>query len=97
FLLLFYSEPDRQGHDYGPNSNEVRKVLLRLDNELAHLLKRVKKELNDDLNIIILSDHGMEETKQLIQPFLVGYIDKSAVEDNILDGPLFSVTPRLGY
>ncbi|CAF1001780.1 unnamed protein product [Adineta steineri] len=96
-VMLYHFEPDRQGHDYGPNSNEVRKVLLRLDNELAHLLKRVKKELNDDLNIIILSDHGMEETKQLIQPFLDGYIDKSAVEDNILDGPLFSVTPRLGY
>ncbi|CAF4361654.1 unnamed protein product, partial [Adineta steineri] len=39
----------------------------------------------------------MEETTRLIQPFLDGYIDKSAVEDNILDGPLFSVTPRLGY
>ncbi|CAF3570846.1 unnamed protein product [Adineta steineri] len=96
-VMLYHFEPDKQGHEYGPNSNEIREILLRLDNELAHLLKRVKKELNDDLNIIILSDHGMEETKQLIQPFLGGYIDKSAVEDNILDGPLFSVTPRLGY
>jgi hypothetical protein len=38
----------------------------------------------------------MANTKRLIQPFFQGYIDNSIVEENILDGPLFSVTPRSG-
>lgn len=38
----------------------------------------------------------MAITKRLIQPFFNGYINKSSVEDNILDGPFFSVTPRPG-
>jgi hypothetical protein len=33
---------------------------------------------------------------RLIQPFFDGYINRTKVEDNILDGPLFSVTPRVG-
>ncbi len=31
--------------------------LFSLDNDLDYLLTKVKNELNDDLNIIILSDH----------------------------------------
>ncbi len=38
----------------------------------------------------------MTNTKRLIQPFLDGYIDNATVEANILDGALFSVTPRNG-
>lgn len=38
----------------------------------------------------------MSNTNRLIQPFFDGYINKSLVEENVLDGPLFSVTPRLG-
>ena len=34
---------------------------MHLDGEINYLLNRVKKELNDDLNIIILSDHVFEK------------------------------------
>ncbi len=67
------SEPDKQGHAYGPDAKETYDVvssfllmiifffcfiqLISLDNDLDYLLTKVKNELNDDLNIIILSDH----------------------------------------
>jgi hypothetical protein len=38
----------------------------------------------------------MANTKRLVQPFYEGYINTSMVEENILSGPLFSVTPRDG-
>ncbi|CAF0903576.1 unnamed protein product [Rotaria sp. Silwood1] len=94
--MLYHYEPDRQGHVYGPDSNETREALFRLDGDIDYLLNKVKSELNDDLNIIILSDHGMANIVQLLQPFREGYINRSSVEDNILDGPIFSVTPRSG-
>ncbi|CAF4674343.1 unnamed protein product, partial [Rotaria sp. Silwood2] len=94
--MLYHSEPDQQGHWYGPDSIETREALFRLDDDIDYLLNKVKNELNNDLNIIVLSDHGMTNITQLIQPFREGYINRSAVEDNILDGPIFSVTPRAG-
>ncbi|CAF0874983.1 unnamed protein product [Rotaria sordida] len=94
--MLYHFEPDKQGHTYGPDSNETRDALFRLDNDMNYLLNKVKTELNDDLNIIILSDHGMTNIVRVIQPFREGYINRSAVEDNILDGPIFSLTPRSG-
>ncbi|CAF1083781.1 unnamed protein product [Rotaria sordida] len=56
-VMLYHFEPDKQGHTYGPHSSEVRDVLFRLDSDIEYLLTKVKNELNDDLNIIILSDH----------------------------------------
>jgi hypothetical protein len=38
----------------------------------------------------------MANTKRLVQPFYEGYLNTSMVEENILSGPLFSVTPRDG-
>lgn len=38
----------------------------------------------------------MTNTKQIIQPFLHGYIDPSMVHENVLDGAFFSVVPRDG-
>jgi hypothetical protein len=38
----------------------------------------------------------MTNINRIVEPFVNGYINKSMVEDNILDGPLFSVTPRAG-
>ncbi|CAF2432949.1 unnamed protein product [Rotaria sp. Silwood2] len=94
--MLYHYEPDKQGHVYGPDSNETREALFRLDTDIEYLLNKVKTELNDDLNIIILSDHGMTNIVRLVQPFRDGYINKSAVEDHILDGPIFSLSPRSG-
>jgi hypothetical protein len=38
----------------------------------------------------------MANIKRSVQPFFEGYINISAVEENMLDGPLFSITPRSG-
>jgi hypothetical protein len=39
----------------------------------------------------------MANTTRIIHPFLDGFVNRTAVEDNILDGPIFAVTPRAGY
>ncbi|CAF5197763.1 unnamed protein product, partial [Rotaria magnacalcarata] len=62
-VMLYHFEPDKQGHIYGPDANETHEALIRLDRDINYLLEKVKKELNDDLNIIILSDHVMFKEK----------------------------------
>ncbi|UJR26834.1 hypothetical protein I4U23_008147 [Adineta vaga] len=95
--MIYHYEPDRQGHVYGPDSKETFEALVRLDADLDYLLTKVKNELNDDLNIIILSDHGMSNTTRIIQPFLDGYVNREEVEEQILDGPILVLTPRPGF
>ncbi|CAF3854318.1 unnamed protein product, partial [Rotaria sp. Silwood1] len=95
-VMLYHFEPDKQGHTYGPDSPKVRDTLIRLDGDIEYLLYKVKCELNDDLNIIILSDHGMTKVKRVIRPFVDKYLNKKSVETSILSGALFNVMPRTG-
>ncbi|CAF1537915.1 unnamed protein product [Rotaria sp. Silwood1] len=96
FVMLYHFEPDKQGHTYGPDSQEVHDTLLRLDIDIEYLLDKTKKELNDDLNIIILSDHGMTNVTGVIRPFFEKYLSPTSVETNLLSGALFNVMPKRG-
>ncbi|CAF2632600.1 unnamed protein product [Rotaria sp. Silwood2] len=95
-VMLYHFEPDKQGHTYGPDSLKVRNTLIRLDGDIGYLLDKVKRELNDNLNIIILSDHGMTKVKGVIRPFVDKYLNKNSVEASILSGALFNVMPKSG-
>ena len=49
---------DSTGHRYGPNSNEIRDVLQRVDYEISRILNDVETR---GINLMIFSDHGMAE------------------------------------
>ncbi len=60
-ITMYFSDMDDIGHRFGPkNDVELSKRLSQLDKELGALFEGVKS-LNKDVNIIIVSDHGMQE------------------------------------
>ncbi len=59
FLGLYFSKVDTAGHKYGPQSEEVKKAVLEIDNLLADLDQFVESQ-KIDLQIVALSDHGMK-------------------------------------
>mgnify|MGYP003575496641 CR=1 FL=1 len=63
FITLYFSSPDHEGHTYGPSSEETKTAVLRNDYILGQLLKSLSL-LNLPVNVVIVSDHGMEELKQ---------------------------------
>ncbi|MCY4643748.1 MAG: ectonucleotide pyrophosphatase/phosphodiesterase [Bacteriovoracales bacterium] len=72
FVSLYFSDVDSAGHDFGPESKEVKKAVLKVDSSLKDLFGRLDK-LGLELNIIVTSDHGMgpvDQTKKI-------FIDKS--------------------
>ncbi|UJR36372.1 hypothetical protein I4U23_029096 [Adineta vaga] len=95
-VLLYHFEPDKQGHTYGPNSPEMRDTLLRLDLDIKYLVDKVQQELDGNLNIMIVSDHGMTNVTKVVRPIYEKYLNKAAVESTILSGALFNVMPRNG-
>lgn len=58
-LLAYFSSVDTAGHRYGPNSLQVKKALLNLDKDLQDFFYELKENDLNDIDIIIVSDHGM--------------------------------------
>ncbi|TRY54208.1 hypothetical protein DNTS_030472 [Danionella cerebrum] len=63
FASLYWEEPDRSGHLYGPeNSTAMSHVLKEVDNYIGFLVKHLfDVGLWEKINVIITSDHGMAQ------------------------------------
>lgn len=69
--MLYYYEPDKTGHECGPESAQMDSLISVLDNVMGHLYKTVQNHpLRDSIQIIITSDHGMQtvDTTKIIRP-----------------------------
>lgn len=62
FISAHFEETDTQGHRFGTNSPELNKSIARLDSLFGCLISGIENlNLTDSINIILLSDHGMED------------------------------------
>jgi len=62
FILLRLASPDRLGHKYGPESEEVRKRVREIDEIVKELIK-TGTESDSSMHFVIFSDHGMVPVK----------------------------------
>ena len=61
-VMLYFHEPDAAGHIYGPKSDETETAVKNMDVLMGVILDRVKNlPVYTQLNIIVVSDHGMVE------------------------------------
>lgn len=58
FITLYYSEPDHEGHEFGPDAPETRAAVLKVD-RLVGKLKSGLDKTGLPINLIVVSDHGM--------------------------------------
>ena len=62
FITIYFDAADTYGHKYGPNSPELNNTLTELDSLVFYFKNNLHKtELEDSINFIIVSDHGMTE------------------------------------
>ena len=58
--LIYFNQPDKAGHKYGPRSPEVAQQVRVVDEVLGYLVDGVRSRgLDSTLNVIVVSDHGM--------------------------------------
>lgn len=89
-IAAYVPDVDREGHNFGPNSTEIRTTISEVDGMMAELMAGLdQRNLTDVVNIVVVSDHGMAttSTERLIQ--LDDLIDYGLVEH--IDG-----TPSAG-
>jgi len=79
-VLLYFHEPDATGHDYGPRSPETKQMVTYLDSLLGTLLDSLKVlPIYPDLNLLLVSDHGMAATSPERTIKLQDYVDLTGI------------------
>lgn len=67
FLAISYSSPDIIGHSFGPYSKEMQDVMIRLDRDIAKLLKELDERIGkDDYVLFLTADHAVEPIPQYL-------------------------------
>jgi predicted AlkP superfamily pyrophosphatase or phosphodiesterase len=96
FLTLYFEDVDTAAHRSGPESRSVRDAIERVDGYLGRLLRGLERRgLQDDVNIVITSDHGLSETSVDRTVVLDDYIDLDDVD--IIDiNPTLGLVPKPG-
>jgi arylsulfatase A-like enzyme len=66
-LAISYSSPDAVGHTFGPQSKEENDLYLRLDLELARLLKALDQAVGKgNYTVFLTADHGASEVTRYL-------------------------------
>ncbi|XP_069487585.1 glycerophosphocholine cholinephosphodiesterase ENPP6 [Ambystoma mexicanum] len=95
---VYYERVDLEGHHNGPESDQVKAAAKVVDRMLSDLLTQIKdKNLQDDLNIILFSDHGMTEISWMEKVIeLQNYINSSDIVQSKDRGPVVNLWPAEG-
>ncbi|OLY81743.1 putative pyrophosphatase/phosphodiesterase [Smittium mucronatum] len=60
-LVSYFAEVDVAGHSFSPGTKGLKDAVIQADTSIGYLVNQLKsKNLYDKVNIIIVSDHGME-------------------------------------
>lgn len=95
FLTISFSSPDYIGHAYGPNSVEQEDDYLRLDKDLAELLRFLDAELGQgNVLVFLTADHAAPEVPAYLSDLKIpsGYVN----EDKMLDSLKKHLTQTYG-
>ncbi|XP_005109194.1 ectonucleotide pyrophosphatase/phosphodiesterase family member 5 [Aplysia californica] len=79
--MMYFDQPDAYGHAFGPDSDEVTRMIGGLDEVVGYLLQRLEEVgLLGKINVILTSDHGFAETPKKNFINLDDYIDPETYE-----------------
>jgi len=88
FLAISFSSPDYIGHRYGSDSKEIEDTYLRLDLELADLLKYLDDEIGkDNYTLFLTADHAVVPVPAYLKSLKIpaGYFDYSLFRQYLKD------------
>ncbi|XP_056405575.1 ectonucleotide pyrophosphatase/phosphodiesterase family member 7 [Hyla sarda] len=101
FVALYFGEPDSTGHKYGPETEERKDMVRQVDRMVGHIRDRVRHyDLEAQLNIIIIADHGMttvqKDQDEIVLRKIPGF-SFSDLQFHLVDyGPAGLLVPKEG-
>ena len=96
FLASYFSVVDSKGHSYGPDGDETIEAIRVVDKAIGHLIDGLEAQnILNEVNIMIVSDHGMTETPDTKVINIADYIN---LDDVVTVGgcPFMEIRPNEG-
>jgi len=89
-LTLYFSDPDDAGHEFGPDAEETKYAAWAVDGEIKRLMAGLRQRgIDDKVNVIIVSDHGMAAYDQRNAVIMDDYLD---LKDKSLADPIVTTS-----
>ncbi|XP_066976914.1 bis(5'-adenosyl)-triphosphatase enpp4-like [Macrobrachium rosenbergii] len=96
-IFLYHEQPDAAGHAYGAESPHILDELLKIDEAMGFLFQLITlNNLQERLDIIVLSDHGMSSIPE------TNIIDLTTIVDSSMytftgSSPVLNVWPTYDH
>lgn len=92
-IMLYFDEPDSGGHKFGPENPELIPIIKKMDSILGKVINGIQElEIADQINLILLSDHGMTTVKKGQTINLNDYIPDPEIWHPYFGGPVVQLT-----
>lgn len=96
-ITLYYSDVDHGGHDAGPDSDNVKEAIARVDAALSRLVEGLKaRRIFERVNLVIVSDHGMARLDPRQVVVLDDHFDLSMAAQVVWNGAMVNIFPKPG-
>jgi len=96
-LTLYFSDVDDAGHEFSPDAEETRYAVLEVDDNLKRLANGLKqRKIFEQINIIVVSDHGMATVDRRNAVFLDDFFDDKQAEQILWTGEIVQIFPKAG-
>jgi predicted AlkP superfamily pyrophosphatase or phosphodiesterase len=96
-IILYFGDVDTAGHNGGPDSEDVKQSIAKVDESLGRLVEGLKsREVFDQVNLILVSDHGMARVDPRQAVLLDDYFDSSQAETVVWNGAMAHIFFKAG-
>ncbi|MGB7210246.1 MAG: ectonucleotide pyrophosphatase/phosphodiesterase [Pyrinomonadaceae bacterium] len=94
---LYFSDVDDAGHGFSPDSEETKKAVQTVDENVRRLMDGLRvRKIDRKINVIIVSDHGMATVDQKNAIVMDDYLDNDKTERVLTTGEIWQIFPKAG-
>ena len=96
-LTLYFSDVDDAGHEFSPDAEETRYAVMNVDENIGRLVEGLKRrKIFGQVNLIIVSDHGMAAVDRNNSIFLDDIFDFNKTDKILWTGEIVQIFPKTG-
>ncbi|MBP1223669.1 ectonucleotide pyrophosphatase/phosphodiesterase [Flavobacterium sp. 1355] len=97
-VTLYFDEPDHTGHNFGPLSQENKKMVIKMDSIMGELSRRLNElAIGKQINLIIVSDHGMADISNDKKVAVLDYLKPEWLGYKEVINPIMSLQAKPGF
>jgi predicted AlkP superfamily pyrophosphatase or phosphodiesterase len=97
-ITLYFDQPDETGHNYGPLSEENKKMVPKVDAVIGQLMQKLDAlPIGKEINLIVVSDHGMTTISNDKKVAILDYLKPEWYGYAAVINPIMSIEAKAGY